>query len=512
MKKIKLFSINFIIYVCVSIISICILNYFIQNPSYISHTRQEIKNLNVQIDPYKLNPLSALITFDTKKPAVITLKIHGKDGAADITHTFRSSNPHHHEIPVLGLYPNYLNQITLTANFTNKTQEIKNLYIKTTKIPKRALINVLKKEDTKTRYYFLYDGVVFDEDGYIRFSFNGKGNIIYKMGNELISESRTGGITRFTMLGKEIKHYSYPKGFVSFTHGIGQKPNGNFLVIGSFDNTMAIIKGNPEKTHREFVIELDYQTGEMVNKIDFAEILNPNRSVIIPADQKDYGANDWCHINAVDYDKSDNSIVISCRHIGMVKVNEKTKELIWLFGPNKGYEQSGRDGKGPAISDKVLTAIDKNKKPFSQKFQIGEETNHAFKWPTKTHHARVVGNGIFSIFDNSGPVYDQTIHTTPEAHASVFFIDEQNKTVEQIWKQNLGVSSVSASSVIYSPEQKEVYVYIADAPDKNQIGMSQGLLRRYDMDTHKILFEASVYRGGASWFYRAENFVFYPQE
>lgn len=506
-KKYILFFTAVFVYVTTFIVSFATLTHFFQTPKPTGF----IQNVVTTVNPYKRNPLSALITFNTTQPATVTLHIQGRDGATDIVHTFSTPTTKHF-IPVLGLYPDYNNHVSLTINFINGTKKTKKVDILTKKISKAALINVLRKEDNKAKYYFLYDGLVFDEQGWIRLSFNANGGLLYWMGNEFISESRIGGLTRYSMLGKELKHYDYPKGFISFTHGIGQKPNGNFLVIGSFADTTALINGKEEKTHRDFVIELDYHTGEMVNKIDLAEILNPNRSVIIPADQKDYGANDWCHINAVDYDSSDKSIIVSCRHTGMVKIDEKTKKLIWIFGPNKGYNRSGRDGKGPAISDKVLVAVDKNDKPYSPLFQKGEEANASFKWPTKTHHAAVVGNGIFSIFDNSGPIYDSKVVSSVHAHASVFFVNEKNKTVKQIWKQDLGVQSSSASSVVYQPEKGEVIVYVSDVPDKNQTGMSYGLLTRFDLDSHDVLFQASVYRGGESWFYRAEDFSFYPNE
>lgn len=506
-KKFLIYITAILIYAFSFMTCLAALTYFFAKPAPTGF----IQNFTTTVNPYKLNPLSALITFHTTQPANVTIRIHGRDGAADIVHTF-SEFKTTHSIPVLGLYPNYKNHVSLTIHFKNGSSKTKEVAIQTNKIGKAALINVLKKEDNKTGYYFLYDGLVFDEQGWIRFAFNAKGQILYWMKNELIAESRTSGLIRYSMLGKTLKHYAYPKGFISFTHGIGQKPNGNFLVPGSFYGTTAIINGKEEKTHRDFVIELDYNTGEMVNKIDLAEILNPNRSVIIPADQKDYGANDWCHVNAVDYDSSDGSIIVSCRHTGMVKIDEKTNKLVWLFGPNKGYDRSGRDGKGPAISDKVLVAVDKNDKPYSPLFQKGEEANDSFKWPTKTHHAAVVGNGIFSIFDNSGPIYDPKVISSIHANASVFFVNEKNKTIKQIWKQNLGVQSSAASSVVYRPDKGEVIVYVSDVPDKNQRGISYGLLTRFDLDSHDILFQASVYRGGESWYYRAEDFSFYPNE
>ncbi len=96
------------------------------------------------------------------------------------------------------------------------------------------------------------------------------------------------------------------------------------------------------KTHRDIILELDYHTGTEVRRWDIGRILNPDRSVIVRSSRKDYGAVDWLHMNSVQFDASDNSIVISGRHVGMVKFDYSSGKLKWVFGPALGYEKSGR--------------------------------------------------------------------------------------------------------------------------------------------------------------------------
>jgi arylsulfate sulfotransferase len=260
------------------------------------------------------------------------------------------------------------------------------------------------------------------------------------------------------------------------------------------------------------VIELDYHTGKMLNKIDLAEILNPNRGVIVPKNHIDYGLNDWCHINGVDYDPTDAGIIVSCRHSGIIKVNEKTKELTWILSPNKGFEKSGRLGDGPDISHKVLSAIDSNNQKFDSKIQAGSISNTSFKWPTKNHNVKVYPNHIIAVYDNAGDVYDRDIYSTKFSNASLYKIDENKKTVQQLWIENLGFQSSSGSSVLYYPDEGEVVVYSSSVQDKDQKGLSYGRLTRYDFDTHKVLFSAMVVRGGEAYYYRNEDFEFYPKD
>lgn len=465
----------------------------------------------IKLNPFGKNELSALIRFPTERPAQIQLTIQGRDNTEDLVHTFKEYKTEH-TIPVLGLYPDYNNQITLTALYENGESQTKKLSLKTEKLNKRALIVIENKIDNVTRYHYLHDGVVFDENGWIRLSFKNENQIVYWFNGELIAEDRNMGLTRYSLLGEKLQHYPFPEKFVSFAHGIGQKPNGNFLVIGSFGETKALFEGEQQITQREFVIELDYHTGKLVNTIDFAEIANPNRSVIIKSATQNYGMNDWCHINSVDYDASDNGIVISCRHVGILKADEKTKELSWIFSMHKGFDISGRNGKGPALYDKLLTAVDNNNQPYNDNIQKGIEKSNDFKWPAKTHHAKVLGNNLLSVFDNAGSLYDKTLVTTDTSNASVYKIDSQNKTVQQIWFQSLPWRADSASSVLYRPQDNEVIVYASTVKDKNQTGISYGKLIRYEMNTHKPLFEATVYRGGETYFYRVDDFEFYLEK
>ncbi len=464
---------------------------------------------DVKVNPYRKNELSALIRFELYEPAVITMSVKGRDNANDIVHTFPGKHVKH-EIPVLGLYPDYQNQVVLTADYGDRKEQSV-VFIRLPKVSKRNLFVVKTKKDAKDRYHWLSDGIVFDENGWLRFSFDGNGMIGYWFNHEVILESRTAGLFRYTPIGKFLKHYSFPKGFVSFSHGLGQKPNKNFLVIGSFADSYIMTNGEKQQTHRDHMIEIDYQTGEVVNTIDFAELVNPHRSVIVPEGHEDYGLNDWCHINGIDYDATDNSIVISCRHAGMIKVNEKTKELIWMVTPRKGFEKSGRMGDGKDIHHKVLTAVNAKGKPYKASVQRGEQRVPDFKWPTKNHNVRVFKNGVFGLFDNSGPINDETVVTTPDSYASLYRIDSQKQTVHHLWLQPLGVRSDTGSSVEYNDKENDVTVFVSQIYDKSQQHMSYAALIRYDFDTHEELFHAVIYRGGMSWYYSSNEVTsFYP--
>ena len=61
----------------------------------------------IVVNPYLVNPLTAMILFKTEKEEAVTLTVKGKEAAGDITHTFPKAKEQ--ILPVLGLYPEYAN-------------------------------------------------------------------------------------------------------------------------------------------------------------------------------------------------------------------------------------------------------------------------------------------------------------------------------------------------------------------------------------------------------------------
>ena len=462
----------------------------------------------ITVDPYQANPLSALVQFITEKPAQISLEIAGRDGAQPIKTTFKEFSKLH-KIPVLGLYPNYNNSVTLTATYEDKTVETVSLNIPTKKVKKHAMYVVTRKDDNQTNYYWMTEGLVLDEDGWFRFVFDNEEGIHYYFPGQIVTEDRIGGLKTYSLLGKFEKAYPYPKGFTSFTHGIALTPTGNFLVIGSREGKSIQVKGETLQTQRDVVIEIDKDSGKVLREIDLGELLYPNRAVLVREGVEDFGLGDWCHINGVDYDEQDGSWLVSCRFHGISKITSDGK-LDWLITPKKGLEKSGRDGKGPALYDKVLTAVDADGKPYPQEVQMGDAPAEDFKWPTRNHLVKVVGKNLYAFYDNSGPVYDPDLFTTENSNATVVRVDPVKRTVQTVWKEALPVRSDSGSNVVYDPTKNRVLVYSSAVNDKNQEGLVYGMITRYDLETHRPLFSAQLNKGSANWIYQLQPFEFYP--
>ena len=95
----------------------------------------------IVVNPYLVNPLTAMILFKTEKEEAVTLTVKGKEAAGDITHTFPKAKEQ--ILPVLGLYPEYDNTVVIAVEdgtvyeVTVTTEQIENMpyqadYINTT--------------------------------------------------------------------------------------------------------------------------------------------------------------------------------------------------------------------------------------------------------------------------------------------------------------------------------------------------------------------------------------------
>ncbi len=463
----------------------------------------------IKLNPFGKTPLAALVKFPTDTETKITIRIKGKENSPDIVHTIDAYETEH-DIPIFGLYPNHKNEVLLTAEDKNGNKKSTNITIQTGGIDIDEQWITLQKKDDSFNYYATYDGHVYDEYGSLRYQFiDGGWHQVYFYKDFVFVETQ-GSVKKYSLLGKLLREYVYPKGFYGYIHGIGFKNNDNLLVFGSFENSKALIDNEMRGTHRDFVLEIDITTGDILKKYDLAEMLNPDRSLIIKSTDNDGGKIDWAHTNGIDYDAKNKAVIVSGRHIGIVKISEKSKKPIWWLTPHQLTHKSGRNGDKGDISHLLLTAVDKNKKPYSKKVQKGIEKADGFKWPLKTHNVKYIGNGLYSILDNSGEMYDKSLYTTKNSVASVFKIDDKAKTVQQMVLKELPAYSEMGSAIIIHPQTKELWVSLGKVASKN--GGRQCNTHMYRFDSNKnIIYEALIHKGDNSMIYLIHPYQFYSK-
>lgn len=111
-------------------------------------------------------------------------------------------------------------------------------------------------------------------------------------------------------------------------HDAIELPSGNLLLTVNDGEGVYI---------EDTMIEIARDTGEIVKSIDLKDILPASFYKDYDSTTREDGLIDWFHQNAVVYDSSDNSIIVSGRHqdTGM-KLNYETNEIIWILSDEEG--------------------------------------------------------------------------------------------------------------------------------------------------------------------------------
>lgn len=261
--------------------------------------------------------------------------------------------------------------------------------------------------------------LAFDDTGVVRWylDLSEKGGILSPVhilanGNLLIPFGHT--LSEYDWLGNEVNAWSIPSHWQH--HDVTEMPNGNFLVA---------VDVSGRDTVEDHLIELDRATGQIVTEWDLRQILD--------VDRRSFGGSDydWFHMNSVWYSQSDDTIILSGRNQGVVKVSRQN-ELVWILAPHRGWGPAGMDGNGEDTSLKLLTAVDNAGNPLSPGVQDGGTLSPQFDWPWGQHAAMILPNGNLFLFDN-GINRRFSNSPTPYSRGVEYEIDEASGTVRQVW-------------------------------------------------------------------------------
>ncbi|MEP6465083.1 MAG: aryl-sulfate sulfotransferase [Parafilimonas sp.] len=315
-------------------------------------------------------------------------------------------------------------------------------------------------------------------------------------GNYFFGDQNSGAIYEVDILGNIINRWSLNN--YIFHHQVLEKPDGNFLVTVT-DPTSTHTDGSP--TVEDNVIEINRQTGAIVNRWDLKESLDENRQALT-TDTKD-----WIHENALIYDSSDNTIIVSGRTQGVVKLTYDN-HIKWILGPHKGW---GTNRRGEDLNQFLLTPLDALGAPITDPEVLnGDEQAPDFDWNWYQHCIILIPNGDMMMFDNGT---QRNYKTSPTySRALEVKIDPQNMTVQQIWAygKDRGISTYSAflSSVQYLPETGHILFspgYLVD----NGNGKG-GKIIELDYKTQQVVFQTSINTPNGWGFHRVYRISAYP--
>ncbi len=471
------------------------------------------------------SPLAALVKISLPVKGKFKLRVIGKNGAlSDLSHSFNEFKKVH-RLDVFGLYPQYENTVELTfTNNDGKERLKKEIKITTGALPAKmpeinidvAQRNSIEEGLTLISYRGLgtpFMPFIMDSFGdirwYLNYTTHPELNLLsfecgleqLKNGNLYFGHTGTHKIYEVNFHGAIIN--SWAMAGYTFHHNVIEKPNGNLIVTVSKNTSVHL---NGKSTINDYVIEINRSSGAIVTEWDLKRSLDENR--VAWANSLGAGIVNWIHNNGIIYDESDNSIVITGRDQGLMKISA-TNQVKWIISTHGGWGTS-RDGVD--LNTKLLTPLDQNDQPITDVNVLNGIENHTdFEWAWYPHSPMVMPNGNIMVFDNG----DKRNFTGIEQYSRAveYKIDEVNKTIKQVWQygKERGIKTYSRiqSDVDYLPGKNNILFVPGWNVDND--GKFGGKVIELNYATREVLFEARITPpSGQQTLHRAERLKIYP--
>ena len=195
---------------------------------------------------------------------------------------------------------------------------------------------------------------------------------------------------KYDLMGREIWNRRLPISYNDFSHSLDPAQNGHFFLRVASSN-VKLANGQNVRTVRDVIAEVDHD-GYVVDEFRLFDILDPYRSDVIKAldqgavclnidaskagktlseedirklnESDHYGdiagtgiGRNWAHVNSVDYDPTDDSIIISSRHQSAIIKIGRDKKVKWILGAPRGWKGE--------FAGKVLKPVDHQGKPIA---------------------------------------------------------------------------------------------------------------------------------------------------
>lgn len=437
------------------------------------------ENPMVLMNPYKISPLTAVIVFHTEESYGVGVTVAGKESANDISGEIDAATAH--RVPIVGLYPGEENQVTLELlNEEGEVVESQIISIETDSLPEEFDEEVEVIQSSGESAFGLT--MVYGQKALMPYAMDSAGDIrwyltretgnygLYNLSNNrfifqeenvtvpTMEKPQTTNMYEMDYLGRTYNMYYVANG--SHHEVIEKEPGGNLLTLS----------GTLGSHIEDYIVELDRETGEVVQSLDLAEIFGTTYVNKV----------DWAHINTVSYNPEEHTILISARNLhSAMKIHWDTKELKWILGNPKFWENT-------EFAEYVL-------EPLSE-----------FDWHYCQHTAYEIGADLdnnpdtiqVSIYDNHWQNYRRVsfFDNLENSYAKVFAIDEENMTVDLL-KQFESVLSIITSNAIYDEDSNHVFAMSGHVYEEER----EGMLYEYDYETGELLNQTSV----KSRFYRA---------
>ena len=365
----------------------------------------------IVVNPYLVNPLTAMILFKTEKEEAVTLTVKGKEAAGDITHTFPKAKEQ--ILPVLGLYPEYDNTVVIALEdgtayeVTVTTEQIENMpyqadYINTTSdYMNGQLMFVTPAGDSLAGGYdyrgdcrwHLVEPFIFD----MKPAANGR--ILIGSNRLLNMPYYTAGVCEMDLVGKIYTEYCIPGGY---HHDQFEMEDGNLLILTQEKNAA---------TAEDMCVLVERESGKIIKSWDYKKVL-PQQA----AKSGSWSEHDWFHNNAVWYDRRTNSLTLSGRHQdAVINIDFETGELNWIIGDPEGWPED-----------------------LVSRYFFTPAGGGDFDWQYEQHACMMLPDGDIMMFDNghwrAKNKEQYRLNRDNFSRGVRYHIDTEKRTIEQVWQ------------------------------------------------------------------------------
>lgn len=428
-----------------------------QTKSYakiVKSTTRTLDNAYVKVNPYGTSPLTALMIFKTDKAAKVTYTVVGKTDNTSITNTVKGYQTTH-QVPIVGLYANYSNQVQVTLTYKDGTTEQKTFTIKTGKLLKNlrnTKITVSKSNKSKMEIgnnELTYinktseEPFAVDADGNIRWysTLYSRHTFVQLSNGHLLIQNRTNGnkgsynvLSETDYLGRIYRRYrfsdklgksSLEQYITAVHHDALELPNHNLLVM---------ISGG-DKYAEDVIAEIDYKTGKTVKVIDFKKLLPSSMYRNYNSTTTKGGKIDWLHMNSLYYDQKTGNLLVSARNQDItMSINYKTGKINWIYS---GKKKSSWPKK---YRSKLLT-------PTKGTTITGGQHDLTLL-SSKNGKLKVL------LYDNNIDVTNGNAKTSGKYSQAVqYTIDTKKKTIKQTWSYGKSLGKDNFTRVIGSAQR-----------------------------------------------------------
>jgi len=486
----------------------------------------------IKLNPSGYNPLAAMVDLWLPTYGRVKVIVQGKNGSAGtITHLCHADIPRQ-SVPILGLYPDHDNVVNLIftdreGNERGKTTiHIQTAALTVQDFPRWKIVKSRADKMEPGLNLVHYPGrseadvslpYMVDQEGELRWLLQLKSSpelqrLSYsiglkrtKIGTFIAGDQAQQRVVEIDMFGNLKREWDLAKMGYGFHHEITEATNGNFLITVT-KNSARLVNGEPRVN--DHIIELNPQTGDLVNEWDLSKQLDTMRYVKpdgITPPAFSQTPNNWAHNNSIAEIGDD--LLATLRYQGILRFNHSGQPQ-WMISPHKFWEAK--------YQPLLLKPIAEDGSVITDPAVInGDASTAGFDWPWGPHTPVALSEDRILVFDNGyNRNWIPNFGSGANNYSRVveYKIDAAKKTVQQLWsygKERGTEAFAQALSGVQYLSQTGNILFFPGMGVKTSAGTG-GRVMEINPKTKELVFEMEITTGSGTAFHRVTRLPLYP--